>query len=334
MSENKYTGSQLSKDTRPVTDLVPKPPVPPTFKDRAEYEGFQVPVVNAYRAGLLPESIKSEQAAIVIALKGRELGLEPMYALSTIYLVHGKPGLEGEAMLALARRKYPNLHVRWVELTHEKATLEIGLSKDAASTFTWTVQDALRAGLITKINSDGTVVGARGKEVWAQYTRKMLAWRVISEAITLVAPEAIQGCLTREELTSAVPAVETVDVKKLNAEFLAATPVAETTQSCETEPSKSETKPVTGAGGTSCETLDAEFTDTASTSKAPEFEPMPFETKAPANPDYRMPVGQYFGKRISQISRTELVAYVKQLEAQRATSEIKEMIDAIKGFLA
>lgn len=340
---NKYQGSQASKDTREVKDLVPAKPVPPTFASRADYEGFQVPILNAFHAGLLPDTIKTEQAAIVVALKGRELGLEPMYALSTIYLVHGKPALEGEAMLGLVLRKYPQTPIRWVERTHQKAVLEMGRpGSTQLSQFTFTVEDALRAGMITKINPDGSVVAARGKEVWAQYTRKMLSWRAVSEAITLLFPECIQGCLLPEELKTPVDPgpQQVIPVTTIDAEFGGA-------------PEKGteihETKAPTA------ETLDAELVEPPE----PAFEPLPFEKKqappiaeiyesAPKDPvgmtramppktEYVFQVGMYTGKKVSDLPRVTLEQYVKQLGERQVKkghdAKIQEMIDAIKKHL-
>lgn len=213
MSE-RFQGSQLSNDVREVKDLTtPRPrPVPPTFSSLEEWEGFQSAVCRAFDQGLLPESIKTRESAIVIASKGREMGFEPLYALSVIYLVKGKPAIEGEAMLGLVLKRYPETHVAWIENTHEKATLELGRQGSTKfSRFTFTVQDALRAGLITKINADGTVVASPGKTVWSQYTRKMLCWRAVSEGVTLLFPECIQGVLTPEELQPiALPVTERV----------------------------------------------------------------------------------------------------------------------------
>lgn len=171
--------------------------VPPTFKDRAEWEGFQGAVVRAFEQKLLPDSIKSPQQAIVLASKGRELGLEPLYALSVLYLVHGKPALEGEAMLGLALRRYPQARLVWQEQSHKRAELKMARPGDDYSSFEFTVQDALRAGIISKINEDGSVVA--GNKVWEKYTRDMLMWRTVARAVRFLFPECIQGCLLPDE---------------------------------------------------------------------------------------------------------------------------------------
>ncbi len=179
-------------------------PVPPTFSDRSEWEGFQGAVIRAFDQGLLPDTIQNPKQAIVLASKGRELGLEPLYALSVLYLVHGKPALEGEAMLGLTFKRYPDAKIKWVETTHEKAVLQMGRPGGELSTFEFSLQDALRAGILEKINADGTVKAMPNKsgkrnQVWEKYTKDMLMWRAVARAVRFMFPECIQGCITPDE---------------------------------------------------------------------------------------------------------------------------------------
>lgn len=45
-------------------------------------------------SGLLPSSIKKPEQAVVIALKGKELGLETMASFELIDVIMGKPALK------------------------------------------------------------------------------------------------------------------------------------------------------------------------------------------------------------------------------------------------
>ena len=56
--------------------------------------------------GFLPESIKTPAQAAAVMLKGRELGIPPMYALSNIAVIKGKPTCGAELMLALIYRDH------------------------------------------------------------------------------------------------------------------------------------------------------------------------------------------------------------------------------------
>lgn len=49
-------------------------------------------------SGLLPSSIKKPEQAVVIALKGKELGLETMASFELIDVIMGKPALKPELL--------------------------------------------------------------------------------------------------------------------------------------------------------------------------------------------------------------------------------------------
>src|SRR5947209_7245504 len=58
------------------------------------------------KTGLLPQTIKTPQAAVLLILKGAELGIPPMQALAQIVVVNGKPSLQSELMAALIYRDH------------------------------------------------------------------------------------------------------------------------------------------------------------------------------------------------------------------------------------
>lgn len=338
MSE-KYQGSQLSKDVREVTDLTPVQPIPPTFATRNEWEGFQQAVVRAFEQGLLPDSIDNAKKAIVLASKGRELNMEPLYALSVLYLVHGKPALEGEAMLGLTMRRYPNAKLEWVEQTHQKAELRMARPGGNYSTFSFTVEDAVRAEILEKINPDGTVRAATNKygkrnTVWEKYTKDMLMWRAVARAIRFLFPECIQGCLTPDEvdtLTTEGPVKSTV--KDLDSQF--APPQVEAPTP----------KPALQAAKTIAD-LDTEIIAPAPHKATPPkvivaekvvasepVEKFPFEVE-----NYVFPAGLYTGKRMSDLNKSELQEYVKNLRKRDAHVQgrdavVKEMLSNIEAYL-
>jgi hypothetical protein len=55
-------------------------------------------------SGLLPSSIKKPEQAVVIALKGKELGLETMASFELIDVIMGKPALKPKGMASLIRK--------------------------------------------------------------------------------------------------------------------------------------------------------------------------------------------------------------------------------------
>ena len=224
MSE-KYQGSHQSHDKREVTSLVPAPaprPMAPGFRSREEWDNFQWLVVRAFKNRLANIQVKDEEGAIVLALKGRELGLEPVYALSQIYLVNGKAGLQSEVMRALVYRKYPNAVIRVVtpiDKRHLECTIEAARApSDVVQQFSFTMEDAARAGMVRKQGE--RFIASPGKQVWDQYPQDMLVGRATSRAIRFLWPECVMGMgYTPEELQEAAPVNSGREVSQIDAAF-------------------------------------------------------------------------------------------------------------------
>jgi len=141
----------------------------------------------AVKSGFLPTSIKTVEQAVIIALKGRELGIPPMQAFSSISVINGKPCLGSELMLALVYKHHPQAVVNFLESTNEVCKLEAKRPGGKMCTWTFTIDDAKRAGLL-------------GKGPWQQYPGNMLRWRCISNMCKAVFPDAVMGCYTPEEM--------------------------------------------------------------------------------------------------------------------------------------
>lgn len=150
----------------------------------------------ALRSGLLPDTIKTPEAALTIAMRGSELGMSPMQAFASIYVVKGKPSLSSQAMLALALQRIPGLQVNWIETTPTKAVVEIVRPPSKPFTSEFTMEDAKAAG----VTGNGT---------WRAYPREMLRWRALSSGLRVTCPDILQGMYSVEELQDA-PALATL----------------------------------------------------------------------------------------------------------------------------
>ena len=141
--------------------------------------------------GFLPAAIKSANQAVAIILKGRELGIPAMYALSNIVVIGGKPAANAELMLALIYRDHGDDAVVFTETTPKVATVSYKRRgwKDRRL-FSFTIEDATRAGL-TAGN-------------WKTYPAAMLRARCISAVARLAFPDTIGGMYTPEELGASV----------------------------------------------------------------------------------------------------------------------------------
>lgn len=148
------------------------------------------------KTGFLPAEIKTAEQAIAICLKGAELGVPPMYALSNIHVIKGKPTCSAELMLALVKRDHGRDAVHVTETTAEQCTVTYRDGSHRGS-YTFTIQDAKRAGL-----SGGN---------WTGYPAAMLRARCISAVARMAFPDSIGGMYTPDEV-GAVVDVETGEV--------------------------------------------------------------------------------------------------------------------------
>lgn len=143
---------------------------------------------DAHASGLLPKNVDSPQKAFVIAIKGHELGLPPMYALERLAVINGKATSDGQVMLALIFSRVPGAVVDPVVSTDTEAEFMMARPGRTPRSFRFTIEDAKRAGLLSKPGP------------WQQYPRAMLRWRAVSEGAKIVFPDAIAGMMLHEEM--------------------------------------------------------------------------------------------------------------------------------------
>lgn len=169
------------------------------------------------RSGFLPSGIKTPEQAVAIILKGRELGIPPMQALSHIHVINGKPTMSAELMLAQIMRLHPKTKISYPKRTSEVCELKVQREGSEPSLFSFTIQDAQAAGIL-------------GNPTWKKYPRAMLHARCISEMARSLFPDAISGVsYTPEELGATVNEDgQVIDVEASNTQT---TMVSQDTQS-------------------------------------------------------------------------------------------------------
>lgn len=140
----------------------------------------------AIDAGIVPPTLKPATIQAIVAA-GLEMGLQPFHALRSLYFVQGRLLMSVQAQLALARRA----GVKVVELKDEANSCTVTLARDNEKvTCTYTIEDARRAGLLDKSNSN-----------WAKYPRQMLRWRAIGDALRIIAADVLLGVYDPHEFT-------------------------------------------------------------------------------------------------------------------------------------
>lgn len=152
---------------------------------------IQVLGTTLIKSGMLPQGVKSPEAAVAIILKGRELGVPPMQALSHIHVISGKPTLSAELMLAMVMKAG---HEVWIVETNGERCAIAGKRRgsDREQSLTFSMEDAKRAGVLNN-------------PTWKKYPDAMLRARAISAFCRMFAPDVLMGAsYTPEELGAEV----------------------------------------------------------------------------------------------------------------------------------
>lgn len=138
------------------------------------------------KSGFLPRDINTPQKAIAIMMLGRELGLQPWQALSTINVIQGKPAASPQLMLALIQRS-GQLEDMKVDSTNESCTVTMKRKGQTAHTETFTKKDAENQQLW-------------GKPNWTKQPKVMLRWRAVAGCARIVFSDIILGLYTADEM--------------------------------------------------------------------------------------------------------------------------------------
>jgi hypothetical protein len=166
---------------------------------------------------LVPDALRGKPAAIAaVILYGREVGLPPMTALRTVYIVKGRVGVTAEAMRALVLAAGHDIEYR----ESSSARAVVAGRRRGTETWhvvTWTVDDARVAGLGS--SADGN---------WRKYPRAMLKARACAELCRDLFPDVIGGFEATEEVDDTEPqaAPPTTTVRRHRRKATAVPPTA------------------------------------------------------------------------------------------------------------
>lgn len=144
------------------------------------------------KSGFLPTNVNTPEKAIAIMMKGKEVGMHPMQALSQINIIQGRPTISAEGMMAMVLKHYPDTKIRYLQSTNDICEMEVVKPGGKPEIWKFSMEDAKKADLSSK-------------DMWKKYPRSMLRSRCISEMCRAVFPDAIQGCsYTPEEMRDAI----------------------------------------------------------------------------------------------------------------------------------
>lgn len=143
-------------------------------------------MANALSVAVIGDTPDKVKAATASILRGAELGIPPMSAVSMIHFIKGKPSLSADGMVAACRRAGIEFKVEhsknpgeWCEVQATRGT--------ETYRFRWTIEMAKNAGL--------------GGDNWRKYPWDMLYARAASHVCRKIAPDILGGTYTPDEIT-------------------------------------------------------------------------------------------------------------------------------------
>ena len=196
----------MTEETKPETTAIAQ--IGPTLRGHdgkammvgaAEYRTVAnyARTLAACNAAFRPKGVDTAEEAMVIMLTGWEVGLSPMASLQEIYVVNGRPALQGRAMLALLDSRPDLGYYEWGDCNAQSATIILHKRTPQGTwierPWTFTRQMAEDAGLWGKVGP------------WKTHPYLMMMWRAVSMGMRAMFAGLIRGAAyTPEELDAPV----------------------------------------------------------------------------------------------------------------------------------
>ena len=148
-------------------------------------------------SGFAPKGMEKPEAILVAVQLGLEIGLTPMAAMQNIGVINGRPGIYGDAALALVRASgLLESYQQSYRGDGEKLTAVVTVKRKGDPveiTSEFGVADARAAGLWGKAGP------------WTAYPRRMLLFRARGFALRDAFGDVLKGLRTTEELADMLP---------------------------------------------------------------------------------------------------------------------------------
>lgn len=167
-------------------EMVPVGQMFPKFPTQAEWNTINTIAVTLKNGGVLPKGIDTVQKMVVVLQAGREIGLQPIEALNSLYFVNGKVSLYGEAVpMQIMRAGH---QIIWGKCDKNEATVTIKRGDNGNEmTQTFTMDEAKERGYTSNA-------------LYQKFPENMLKWRVLGMVSKFIAPDALRGIGIKEDM--------------------------------------------------------------------------------------------------------------------------------------
>lgn len=174
------------KDTKKgkEKETKPKPKKKPEKKEEPQEQTQDLALSLAHDKNLGQIFVKSgffsdaedEAQAVVKILAGREVGIEPITAMTGIHIVKGKITL-GANLMAAAVKKHPSYNYKVISHTAKECIIEFFEKGESVGKSEYTMEDARKAGIL------------KAGSGWEKYPRNMLFARAMSNGVKWYCPD-------------------------------------------------------------------------------------------------------------------------------------------------
>ena len=182
-----------------MSDIVRAPPIEPTTMH--ELVQFATAAAKSKLFG-----VDTPEAALMIAMAGRDLGFSYAQSLRAFFVVKGRPTLSADSMVAAALASGQCDYFRAIEQTEVSATWETQRRGSPPARYTFAWSDAERACCVS--------------DMYRRHPRRMLSARAKAYLARDVYPDLMLGLLTDDEAYEAAQrhsvhtrAVDAVEVR-------------------------------------------------------------------------------------------------------------------------
>jgi hypothetical protein len=170
--------------------------------DEKEWEWLENAAARLIKTGMLPKHIDTPAKAVLVLLKGREVGIPPIMSLSEVFVTNGKAGMTTMAYGYLMTKA--GIKVDFPLHTTTKAVCRLTRRDGRYFEQTFTMEDAAR--MFTGDGKGGSIRLSESHQ-YRSNPEEMLMNRAESRAAKRFCPDVVGGAGLMEELQD----VETID---------------------------------------------------------------------------------------------------------------------------
>lgn len=154
------------------------------------WEAMKEQAAMLVKSGFLPQSIRTPEQAIAVAITSKELGIGMMEGFRSINVIQGKPTISPQLMLALANRSGQLENIK-IDSNDQRAIITVTRKGREPHTEEFGIKEATGLGLI-------------GRDNYKKQPSVMFKWRALAANLRVTFPDVMIGFYTPEEMGAEV----------------------------------------------------------------------------------------------------------------------------------